>query len=459
MGALTRRQFLTTSCGAAAGTALTGDLAFGEKPVAQKPNFLVILVDDLGYGDLACYGAADLVTPHLDRLATQGIRFTRAYANCPVCSPTRASLLTGRYPEMVGVPGVIRTHRRNSWGRLTPDAVLLPQLLKPAGYASAIVGKWHLGLKPPDTPTERGFDHFHGFLGDMMDDYYTHRRHGHNYMKLGRQTIDPKGHATDLFTQWACDWLRQQKPGQPFFLYLAYNAPHTPIQPPRDWMEKVRTRAPEMAPKRAKLAALIEHMDDGIGRVLACLDETGLADNTLVIFWSDNGGQVNVGADNDGTRDGKGTMYEGGIRVPAVIRWPGKVKAGQESDRIVLTMDVVPTVCEAAGAAIDHKIDGVSFLPFLLGRRQPQPRRDLFWGRREGGGIFQGGTIECVRRGDWKLLRSKPGARFELYNLGKDPLEEHDLARSEPEKRQELAAALQAQLRRYSKIPWQPREE
>ncbi|MFW6162998.1 MAG: sulfatase [Planctomycetota bacterium] len=452
-----RRRFLRSLTGAAA--ALAGRLAFGEKTVATKPNVLIILVDDLGYGDLACYGARDLRTPHLDRLADQGLRLTRAYANCPVCSPTRASILTGRYPEMVGVPGVIRTHKRNSWGYLSPDAVLLPTLLKPAGYASAIVGKWHLGLKSPNTPTERGFDHFHGFLGDMMDDYYTHRRHGHNYMRRGRQTIDPEGHATDLFTEWACHWLQQQTAETPFCLYLAYNAPHTPIQPPREWLAKVRKREPDMDPKRAKLAALIEHMDDGIGRVLTCLDETGLADDTLVVFWSDNGGQTRVGADNDGTRAGKGTLYEGGIRVPAILRWPGKVEAGRESDRILLTMDVVPTLCEAAGAAIEHAIDGVSFLPFLLGKAQPEPRRDLFWGRREGGGFFQGGTIEGMRRGDWKLLRSKPGAPFELYNLGRDPLEQTDLAKAEPDKRKELAAALEAQLARYAKVPWRPPED
>ena len=379
-----RRRFLTSSCAAGA-AALAGCIPWRSATVATKPNLLVILVDDLGYGDLACYGARDMRTPHLDRLATQGVRLTRAYANCPVCSPTRAALLTGRYPEMVGVPGVVRTHHSSSWGHLVPDAVLLPQLLEPVGYATAIVGKWHLGLKSPNTPTERGFGAFHGFLGDMMDDYYTHRRHGHNYMRRGRETIDPKGHATDLFTDWACEWLKAQSADKPFFLYLAYNAPHTPIQPPDDWLAKVHAREGGIDPRRAKLVALIEHMDDGIGRVLQCLDDTGLAADTLVVFWSDNGGQLGIGADNDGTRDGKGTLYEGGIRVPAAIRWPGKVEAGQESDRVVLTMDVVPTLCEAAGAGIEHAIDGVSFLPFLRGEPQPEPVRDLFWGRREGG--------------------------------------------------------------------------
>jgi len=449
---MSRRSFL-------GGVALGGILpriAPGAETMAQKkPNLLVILVDDLGYGDLSSYGAPDLRTPHVDRLASQGMRFDYAYANCPVCSPTRASLLTGRYPEMVGVPGVIRTHPNNSWGHLTPDAVLLPAVLKPAGYASAIVGKWHLGLTSPNTPAERGFDFFHGFLGDMMDDYYTHRRHDINYMRLNQETIDPKGHATDLFTEWACDWLQQQKRGEPFFLYLAYNAPHSPIQPPQEWLAKVRARLPNLPEKRARLCALIEHMDDGIGRVLKTLEETGLDNDTLLVFVSDNGGDLGAGARNGAVRSGKGTMYEGGLRVPMTVRWPGHIQPGSRSERIVLTMDIFPTLAEAAGAPVKHGIDGVSFLLTLLGKEQREAKRDLFFGRREGG-PFKGGTIECIRRGDWKLLRPMPGKPLELYDLKDDPLEKKNLSDEDPEKLKELDAALNAQLERYSKVPWQP---
>ena len=423
----------------------------------SKPNFVVILVDDLGYGDLGCYGADDLDTPHLDRMAAEGIRFTHAYSNSPVCSPTRASLLTGRYPDMVGVPGVIRTHADNSWGYLSPDAKLLPDLLRPAGYTSTLVGKWHLGLTSPNKPLQRGFDHVHGFLGDMMDDYYTHRRHGYNYMRLDNETIDPEGHATDLFTEWACTWLRQRSSEVPFFLYLAYNAPHVPIQPPAEWLEKVRKREPNMDPKRAGLAALIEHMDHGIGQVLDTLKQSGLDDNTLVIFWSDNGGQLNIGAANGPVRDGKGTVYEGGIRVPAIARWPGHIPAGTTSNRVVLTMDVAPTLCELAGTPAAPEIDGQSLVPTFEDTTQPPRQGDLFFGRREGGGIFgRGGTIECVRRGDWKLLRSKPGGPLELYNLVTYPLEQKDLAVSEPAKLKELTDALNAQLARYAQVPWKP---
>jgi len=420
-----------------------------------KPNLLVILVDDLGYGDLSSYGAPDMKTPHVDRLVAEGMRFSSAYANCPVCSPTRAALLTGRYQELVGVPGVIRTHPHNSWGRLTPEARLMPQLLRAAGYTSAIVGKWHLGLESPDTPTERGFDFFHGFLGDMMDDYYRHRRHNINYMRRQKETIDPEGHATDLFSQWACEYLRQAERGKPFLLYLAYNAPHTPIQPPKQWLEKVKAREAGISERRAKLVALIEHMDDGIGKVLATLDETGLAKSTLVLFTSDNGGQTDVGARNGPLRAGKGTMYEGGIRVPMAVRWPGRVRPGSRTDRVALSMDILPTLLEAAGVTVEHEIDGASFLPALLGRAQPEPKRDLFWGRREGG-PFKGGTIEAVRRGDWKLLRPMPGRPLELYNLKADPQETRDRAKAEPARFKELARALDAQLARYARVPWQP---
>jgi len=383
-----------------------------------------------------------------------GVRFDNGYANCPVCSPTRAALLTGRYQDLVGVPGVIRTHANSSWGHLLPEATLLPVYLKKAGYKTAIVGKWHLGLESPNVPNERGFDHFHGFLGDMMDDYYSHRRHNINYMRLNGETIDPKGHATDLFTQWACDWLKTQKKGEPFFLYLAYNAPHTPIQPPKEWLAKVKAREAGIADRRAKLVALIEHLDDGIGKVLSCLKEMGLDQDTLVIFTSDNGGQTGVGANNGATRSGKGNVYEGGIRVPMAARWPGRIAAGGRTKRIALSMDIFPTVLEAAGTEIPTGLDGISFLPTLLGQQQPEPKRDLFFRRREGG-QYKGKTIQAIRRGDWKLLENMPGAPRELYNLKTDPLERKNLAAAEPKMFKELDDALNAQLARYEAVPWQ----
>jgi len=423
----------------------------------SRPNILVILVDDLGYGDLSCYGAKDLQTPRIDSLMKRGMRMNEFYANCPVCSPTRASLLTGRYPELVGVPGVIRTHAENSWGWLDPEAITLADVLKSAGYHTAIVGKWHLGLETPNRPNERGFDHFHGYLGDMMDDYYKHRRHGINYMRLNDVEIDPPEHATELFSDWASDYLRSRaKATEPFFLYLAYNAPHTPIQPPKDWLQKVKEREVGITDQRAKLVALIEHMDEGIGEVIDTLKETGLEKNTLVIFTSDNGGQVNVGANNGTLRDGKQSMYEGGIKEPFCAVWPGQIEAGTTTEVRGISMDIYPTVCAAAGVELKHKIDGISLLNVLQGKQESIQDRDLFFHRREGGTRYGGLTINAIRRGDWKLLHNSPFAPLELYNLANDPGETKNLARDNPKVFNELSAALRVQIQRGGAVRWQP---
>ena len=426
-----------------------------------KPNVIVILADDLGYADLSSFGSTDLQTPAIDRLVAGGLKFTNFYANCPVCSPTRAALLTGCYQERVGVPGVIRTHAENSWGKLSENAVLLPKVLSKAGYQTAIIGKWHLGLTEQDWPTRRGFDHFHGFLGDMMDDYYNHRRHDINYMRLDETEIDPQGHATDLFSDWVCEYLVRQanrQDAKPFFLYLPYNAPHTPIQPPEDWLAAVKQRSPGLSDKRASLVALIEHLDAGIGKVLKTLEDTGLAKNTLVIFTSDNGGQSDVGANNGPLRAGKGTMYEGGLKVPAIAVWPGKITPGTVTDQIAISMDLFPTICEVAGADHSTAVDSVSLLPTLLGQTQTTERgnpRDLFFIRREGGLQFNGLCIRALRRGDWKLVQNSPYAPWELFNLKDDPLEERDLAKSHRQIFGELCAAMRKQIQMGGSVKWQ----
>lgn len=433
--------------------------AFAEIEADVKPNIVMILVDDLGYGDLSCMGAKDLKSPHVDRLASMGVRFTEFYANCPVCSPTRAALLTGRYQDLVGVPGVVRTHPENNWGHLTKEAVLIPKVLKPAGYHTAIVGKWHLGLEAPNRPNDRGFDHFHGYLGDMMDDYYKHRRHGINYMRLETEEIDPPGHATDLFTKWACDYIESRDATQPYFLYLAYNAPHTPIQPPQEWFEKVKSREPGISDQRAKLVALIEHMDDGIGQVLKTIESQIHDDgrSTLVLFSSDNGGQLNVGANNGPLRDGKQSVYEGGLKVPTCVAWLGsdKVRADSESNFRAMSMDLFPTICDFAGAKIPHRIEGKSIRPVLLGYKQEELRKLMFFSRREGGTRYQGKTIEAVRRDQWKLLQNSPFEPLELYDLSKDPQEKNNLAEKNRRIFNELSAALRKQLQKYGAVPWQ----
>ncbi len=394
----------------------------------------------------------------MDRVFHEGVTFRNFFANSCVCSPTRAALLTGCYPDRVGVPGVIREEMPdNSWGWLSQKAILLPQPLKSAGYHTAIIGKWHLGTSSPNTPTERGFDFFHGFLGDMMDDYWTHRRNGHNFMRRNREVIDPQGHATDIFTRWACDYLEERaKAGGPFFLYLAYNAPHDPIQPPPDWLEKVKQREPGISERRAKLVALIEHLDAGIGQVLDTLDRTGLARNTLVIFTSDNGGVLRNQANNGPWRSGKQHMYEGGLRVPGAARWPGKIAPGTQTDRLTLSMDIFATACAVAGVAPPPHIDGKSFLPTLLGRTEPPGERELYFVRREGGVAYGGKTIEALRHGDWKLVQDSPFAPLELFNLQSDPKETTDLATRERKQFNALESAMRRHIQEGGHVPWQP---
>jgi arylsulfatase A-like enzyme len=427
----------------------------------SKPNILLILSDDHGYGDASAYGGPNIRTPAIDRIAAEGARFTRFYANSPVCSPSRAALLTGCHPDRVGVPGVIRTHAENSYGYFDPAATTLPQMLGRGGYHSTIIGKWHLGLEPENHPCERGFDAFRGFLGDMMDDYWTHLRHGNNYMRHGKQTVDPQGHATDLFTDWAIEVLREQgQRGTPFFLFLAYNAPHTPIQPPDEWFERVRKREPGISGKRARYVAMVEHMDAGIGRVLDALDGTGLAENTLVIYVSDNGGQVDAGACNGNLRGAKQEMFEGGIRVPCCVRWPGHVEPGLESAAPAMLMDLYPTLCRVAGVDVGHNIDGQP-VPDILGDAAPDDPagRLLYWVRRESGEWqghkYFGNAYYAVRRGEAKLLQNGAFSPMALYRMDEDPMEETDRADLDVETRRELEYALQQQIKAAAPVPWQ----
>jgi arylsulfatase A-like enzyme len=424
---------------------------------SARPNFLLIFTDDHGYGDVSTYGPADVRTPHIDRIAADGMLFTTMRANCTVCSPSRAALLTGRFADRVGVPGVIRTKPADSWGYLAPDVLTLADVLGTAGYHTALIGKWHLGLEAPNTPNQRGFAHFHGFLGDMMESYTTHQRHGENYMRRNQQVIEPKGHATDLFSDWAADYLRARaKPAdQPFFLYLAYNAPHFPIEPPDEWLAKVKQRAPQMAANRAKAVAFVEHLDAGIGRVLAALDDSGLAENTVVVFTADNGGSLPHAQNNDPWRGGKQDHYDGGLRVPFMVRWPAAIEPASRSDYAGLVFDLFPTFVELAGAKPAADLDSVSLVPLLKGGKTMAPR-DLYFVRREGGFTYGGKSYEAIIRGDWKLMQNDPFSPLELYHLKDDPQETQNLATTNRRKFEELAAALRGQIQRGGTVPWQP---
>lgn len=423
----------------------------------MRPNVLIIFTDDQGYGDVSTYENRDCNTPNIDRIAGEGMMFKNMRSNCTVCSPSRAALLTGKYPDRVGVPGVIRTQPENSWGFFAPDVDTLPDHLKKAGYKTAIIGKWHLGLQSPNTPNERGFDFFHGFLGDMMDSYLSHRRHDQNYMRRNHETIDPEGHATELFADWACDYLNDhvaQSTDSPFFLYLAFNAPHFPIEPPQSWYDRVRSRAPGLSELRAKNVAFVEHLDDCIGRVLQTLDQTGLANNTLVVFSSDNGGSLPHGQSNFPWRGGKQSHYDGGLRIPFIARLPGLIRPQSSTDYAGLNFDLFPTCLELAGLELPSDLDAVSLLPVLRGETIDQPR-DLYFVRREGGVAYAGKSYEAIIRGPWKLLQNSPFEPRELYNLHDDPLETNNLASQRPRIFNELSIALARQVQIGGATAWQ----
>jgi arylsulfatase A-like enzyme len=423
---------------------------------AAPPNFLLIFADDHGYGDVSAYHESDARTPNIDRIGKEGMLFTAMRANCTVCSPSRAALLTGRYADRVGVPGVIRTQPENSWGYFKPGVPTIANELKKVGYHTGIIGKWHLGLESPNTPNERGFDHFHGFLGDMMDSYTTHLRHGNNYMRLNVDVVDPQGHATNLFTDWAGDYLRERAKSKdkPFFLYLAYNAPHFPIEPPAEWLAKVKARAPQLDEKRSMNVAFVEHLDDRIGRVLEVLKEAGFEENTVVVFSADNGGSLPHAQNNDPWRGGKQDHYDGGLRVPFMMRWPAQIKPGSRSDYQGLNFDLFPTFLELAGAKSSSEIDAVSLVPILKGGTLTTPR-DLYFVRREGWKTYGGKSYEALIRGDWKLMQNDPFSPLELYNLKNDPQEKTNVATKAAKVFNELSSALSQHIQRGGSTPWQ----
>ena len=424
----------------------------------NRPNILLIFTDDLGYGDLSIQGATDLKTPHIDAIAQQGMTFTQFYANSPVCSPSRAALLTGKYPDLVGVPGVIRQIPEQSWGYFEEKVITMPQLLQEAGYHTGMIGKWHLGYESPNIPNDKGFQHFKGFLGDMMEDYWTHLRGDVNWMRDNRKEINPEGHATDIFTDWTIDYLedRSDKP-QPFFLYLSYNAPHFPIQPPPEWLAKVQKRTPELTEKRAKNVAFIEHLDFNVGKVMTALKETGLDDNTLVIFTSDNGGAVRFAQSNAPLRGSKQQMFEGGIRVPFYAVWKDKVVAGSRSNNVGMLMDLLPTFCEIAKQEIDHDINGISLLPTFLGKPQTTDGRPLIWVRREGW-HYGGQAYYAARYKDYKILQNSAYEPLQFFDVAADMLEEAPIPSENNDDFKELRMMLQEHIRKSGAVPWQKQQ-
>jgi arylsulfatase A-like enzyme len=444
-------SLLLSALNAGAQTDISIDLRKTSKAEATKPNVVVIMVDDLGWGDLSCYGAKDIKTPEIDSLMNNGVRFTDFTANCCVCSPSRAAFLTGQNQDMVGVPGVVRTDDNDNWGYFDPTATTLPDVLQKNGYRTSLIGKWHLGLKSPNLPNQRGFEEFHGFIGDMMDDYWQHLRHGNNYMYHNDKLLQTKGtHATALFTQWAIDDFKKAKQdGRPFFQLLAYNAPHSPIHPPKDWLKKFQSNNPKASRKRAKIGALIEHLDHNVGLVIDSLEELKLADNTLVIFTSDNGGKLKYGANNGPNRSGKAHVYEGGLKVCTSFTWLGKIKPQRLSDFRGMTMDLFPTILDTAGIKYPKHIDGRSLYEEVFkGDQAAFENRDQIYT------WFQHYKKHALRKGDWKLVKDTEKGSYELYDIAADPLEKNNLGKSHPEKLDELMKIMSSYLAAADKVNW-----
>ena len=419
-----------------------------------RPNILLILTDDLGKGDMG-FSGGNFRTPHLDTMASRGMILNRFYANSTVCSPSRAALLSGKYPDLVGVPGVIRQQEQDSWGYLNPHVGLLPAFLKKAGYHTAMIGKWHLGLESPSLPNEKGFDHFKGFLGDMMDDYYTHRRQGVNWMRLNTQEIDPQGHATELFTNWAIDFLNESKTrSAPFFLFLSYNAPHFPIQPPLSVLENVRQSFPNLTGERQRNIALVEHLDTQSGKVFRQLEENGQLDNTLIFFVSDNGGSLPHAQSNGNLRGGKQDFYEGGIQVPAFVFWKNKVPSATVSHDLMMHMDIAPSLLEMIGQEIPSGLDGTSFWHAWQGKAKVDSARTIFWVRREGGG-YNGMAYYAARKGHHKIFQNHPQEPFQYVDLLADPFEVNPVSAASIPQGKQLMKALMEHIRKSGAILWQ----
>ena len=407
---------------------------------SSPPNVVIFLADDLGYGDIGCYGAPDIKTPNVDRIAHEGVRFTDFYANGCVCTPTRCALMTGRYQQHIGGLETAIPPGAKNLG-LPAQEKTIADLLHGVGYATAISGKWHLGYKPEMMPNAHGFDHFFGIVSGNHD-YFSHKENnGEADLYLEGKPVEMKGYSTHLITEYALKFLEEIK-SKPFFLYIPFNAPHSPFQGPGD-SDVTPQRSNWNKGTRATYVKMVEEMDKSIGQVLDQLDKDGLSTNTLVIFMSDNGG---AGLSrNAPLSKAKASLWEGGIRVPCVVRFPGRVPAGFESSQIGITMDWTATIAKLAGAKAPAKrpFEGVDLLPFISGTHK-NLERPLFW--RSVDFSFRK-LYRAVRDGDWKYIESDNGKESFLYNLADEIGEKENVISSHPK----VAMALKKELDQWEK--------
>ena len=440
---------------------LFGDAAPTAAPKARRPNIVFILADDQGHGDAGFTGGRDIDTPHLDRLAAEGVRFSDFYANAPICGPSRSAILSGLYPQQAGMyynePQPKRkTDPNRDYPELRHDVVLLPEVLKKAGYATGAVGKWHLGYVKPNLPNDRGFDDYYGFLGGAC--HYGPRHGGRLF--VNDKPHDEQGHLTDLFTREAVSFVEKRADDdKPFFLYLAYNAPHGPIDvgaamlPER--VAKYEKRG--LDPQRAKFAAIVDHLDEGVGKVLGAIDKAGIRENTVVVYMSDNGAMRGKGGSNAPFSGWKATSREGGFREPCIVRYPGVTAKGALSTSMVSSLDFFPTLAAWAGAEPPENLKGLDLRKHLKAPdKTPLGERTFF---------FEHKGEVAVRRGRWKLIGDIcPGRKkgkgkknfpeWTLFDLPADIKEEHNVAAKHPEIVQQLRAALDEWLETFEPHFW-----
>jgi arylsulfatase A-like enzyme len=390
----------------------------------EKPNILVFLCDDTGYGEFGFQGNKEIPTPHIDSIAANGVRFTQGYVSGPYCSPTRAGLLTGRYQTRFG-------HEFNSVARqagLRLKETTMAERFRELGYATCAVGKWHLGEKPRFRPTAQGFDEFYGTLANSA--FFRPRLFVDSRESNEPRTVDEPGfYTTDAYGERAVDWIGKQE-GKPWFLYVPFNAQHAPLQATEKYLERLGNIENQ---NRRTFAGMMSAMDDAVGKILAKVRDLGQEERTLIFFLSDNGGPTRqTTSRNDPLRGFKASTWEGGIRVPFCAKWKGRLPAGKTYDHPIIQLDILPTALAAAGAPADSeaKLDGVDLLPYLTGENDERPHETLYW---------RFGNQWAIRHGDWKLVvagRSDPAG--ELYNLADDVSESKNLAADMPEKVREL---------------------
>jgi len=395
-------------------------------PGESRPNLVLILADDLGFADLGVYGGK-IPTPEINRLATSGVRFAQAYVTASVCAPSRAGILTGRYQNRFGFEfNILEAARAETLAPGLPASeTTLAELLEGAGYTSGIIGKWHLGLHPHFSPLSRGFDEFFGTLFSSV----PYMARGSNLRRVlisgGRSHVEEE-YLTDAFTREAVGFIARNR-DRPFFLFLSYTAPHTPMEATKESMESCEA----LRGKRRLYCGMLRSLDDGVGRVLDALREHGVEDETLIVFTNDNGGARANSSNNRPLRGFKGGMYEGGLRVPMIMRWPGRIEEGTLYSAPVSTLDIFATFLASARAGpAPQPIDGVDLLPFLGDPDSGTPHPYLFWRR---------GKQSAARGGDWKWVRN--GAAVQLFDLASDPRERLDLRAKHPDRVEALERA------------------